>query len=172
MIRCGDTRTRVRKHTPIDARRDTPKCGPLWRRANDSLLHTSSSLPCMHASRRFAACISGPRAHQPGPLIDQRTAVYRHAGACSARNHNNEIDHRSRRPSCPPRPPYPCRSLRWLRVVLSLSETPPAEEVVQAGLLPRLVEFLRQTGAWQRRYVVGVPMREERWRRVCTCMRQ
>eukprot|EP00752_Nemacystus_decipiens_P018755 g16815.t1 len=37
------------------------------------------------------------------------------------------------------------RSLRWLRVVLSLSETPPAEEVVQAGLVPRLVEFLRQT---------------------------
>ncbi|CAM9673984.1 unnamed protein product, partial [Hapterophycus canaliculatus] len=37
------------------------------------------------------------------------------------------------------------RSLRWLRVVLSLSETPPAENVVQAGLLPKLVEFLAQT---------------------------
>ncbi|CAM9212999.1 unnamed protein product, partial [Scytosiphon promiscuus] len=35
--------------------------------------------------------------------------------------------------------------LRWLRVVLSLSESPPAENVVQAGLLPRLVEFLGQT---------------------------
>ncbi|CAM9330642.1 unnamed protein product, partial [Ectocarpus sp. 12 AP-2014] len=37
------------------------------------------------------------------------------------------------------------RSLRWLRVALSLSETPPAEEVVRAGLVPKLVEFLRQT---------------------------
>ncbi|CAN0342179.1 unnamed protein product, partial [Ectocarpus fasciculatus] len=37
------------------------------------------------------------------------------------------------------------RSLRWLRVVLSLSESPPAEEVVRAGLLPKLVDFLRQT---------------------------
>ncbi|CBJ33564.1 hypothetical protein Esi_0514_0007 [Ectocarpus siliculosus] len=36
-------------------------------------------------------------------------------------------------------------SLRWLRVVLSLSETPPAEEVVRARLVPKLVEFLRQT---------------------------
>eukprot|EP00903_Cladosiphon_okamuranus_P005981 g5903.t1 len=37
------------------------------------------------------------------------------------------------------------RSLRWLRVVLSLSENPPAKEVVEAGLLPRLVDFLRQS---------------------------
>lgn len=47
----------------------------------------------------------------------------------------------------PPCPNQRRRSLRWLRVVLSLSETPPAEEVVRAGLLPKLVEFLRQTGA-------------------------
>ncbi|CAN0250356.1 unnamed protein product [Pylaiella littoralis] len=37
------------------------------------------------------------------------------------------------------------RHLRWLRKVLSLSEAPPAEQVVRAGLLPRLVGFIRQT---------------------------
>lgn len=45
------------------------------------------------------------------------------------------------------------RYARWLRMVLSLSEEPPAAEVVEAGLVPRLVEFLRAEGATYRQSV-------------------
>lgn len=38
------------------------------------------------------------------------------------------------------------RYARWLRMVLSLSETPPAAELVRAGLVRELVEFLRARG--------------------------
>lgn len=38
------------------------------------------------------------------------------------------------------------RYMRWLRTVLSLSDTPPAAEVVHAGLVQTLVGFLRTEG--------------------------